>query len=287
LVADSAGNLYGATEVGGTGDCPNGQMPPGCGTVFQLTPPARKGGAWTESVLLNFGNGPDGLFPFGALVLDKTGALYGTTSGGGSFSGSCPSNGCGIVFKLTPPAKKGGRWTEGVIYRFKGGSDGSSPQMSVTFDKSGNLYGTTASGGPSNDGTVFRLKHPSIPGGGAWAETVLDSFTGNLAFGAGPSSLIFDQAGNLYGTTTYELGNDCRIERVLGCGTVFKLAPPSTRGGLWTETILHAFDYTYGAWPIAGVILGNNGVLFGTTDLGGRVTSCMGQPCGTVFEIVP
>src|SRR5260370_6321423 len=129
----------------------------------------------SEKVLYSFRGGSDGAYPVGALVADKAGNLYGTTSEGGS--SNC-SAGCGVVFELTPPSTQGGAWTETVLYRFTGGSDGAAPESNLIFDAVGNLYGTTAGGGDaSSDGTVFQLTPPSTPGG-TWTETVLYRFAG-------------------------------------------------------------------------------------------------------------
>src|SRR6202030_1678833 len=129
LVADNAGNLYGTTVQGGSGS--------GSGTVFQL---ALSAGGWTHTVLYPFTGGADGAEPYKGVTLDAQGNLYGTTVAGGG--GSCES-GCGVVFKLT---NSGGIWTESVIHTFAG-SDGSGPGSGLTFDKAGNLYGMTPTGG--------------------------------------------------------------------------------------------------------------------------------------------
>jgi uncharacterized repeat protein (TIGR03803 family) len=140
LIADSAGNLYGTTEIGGHG-----------GTVFKLSPPANPGGAWTETVLYSFCSKPgcSGGSPRAALIADSAGNLYGTTSQGGGASG-CGGNTCGTVFKLSP----GGAYT--VLHTFSG-SDGANPQAGLIADCKGNLYGTTASGGAFFRGTAFEL----------------------------------------------------------------------------------------------------------------------------------
>jgi uncharacterized repeat protein (TIGR03803 family) len=141
------GALYGTTRFGGSS---------GNGTVFKLTPPAKGQTAWTETVLYRFTGGSDGRFPYAGLIADKSGALYGTTQQGGS---GCPEhNGCGTVFKLTPPAKGQTTWTEAVLYSFKGApSDGSVPYGGLIADNSGALYSTTGVGGTASLGTVFKL----------------------------------------------------------------------------------------------------------------------------------
>jgi uncharacterized repeat protein (TIGR03803 family) len=209
LIFDASGALYGTT-AGGNTTCLD------CGTVFKLTPPLIPGGAWIYTVLHVF-SGSEGLSSNG-LIFDASGALYGTTNGGGSNT-ICPFNvdfGCGTVFKLAPPSTEGGAWTHTVLYVF-GGIDGAEPVAGLVIDGSGALYGTTFTGG------------------------------GNTSCG--------------------------------GCGTVFKLTPPSTAGGAWTHTVLHAFDGNDGSYPEAGLIM-NAGALYGTTLYGGS------SGYGTVFKLV-
>ncbi len=246
LIFDAAGNLYGTAAYGGSH---------GSGAVFELTPAA--GGTWTEKVLWSFGSGTDGANPFCGLIFDAAGNLYGATAFGG------PHN-YGTVFELTPAA--GGTWTEKVLWSPGSGTDGVFPQASLIFDAAGNLYGTTPTGGTYNHGTVFELM-PA--GGGTWTERVAYSF-GNGTDGNFPTAvLIFDRAGNLYGTTY--LGGSS------GAGTMFELMPA---GGGWTEQVLHNFGSgTDGANPYAGLVLDTVGNLYGTTNTGGTYNF------GTVFEI--
>jgi len=150
VVIGAGGVLYGTTYYGGASNL---------GTIFNLRPPASPGGPWTRKVLHSFtGATGDGAYPFAGVVIGSGGVLYGTTVGGGGStactSGSAP--GCGTVFSLTPPASPGGAWTEGVLYSFTGG-DGSDPRAGVVIGPGGALYGTTAGGGGSNNGTVFAL----------------------------------------------------------------------------------------------------------------------------------
>src|SRR5580693_8172995 len=123
VVFDKAGNLYGVTNEGGS-TCPS----PGCGTVFQLAPPTQKVGRWTETILYGF-NGNDGSIPVGGAIIDGNGNLYGTTAYGGS--GTCllfgDNVGCGVVYELSPPTQKGGKWTYTVLYNFQGEKDGLFP----------------------------------------------------------------------------------------------------------------------------------------------------------------
>src|ERR1700733_9660338 len=166
VIRDHEGNLYGTTAAGGTG-CPEYG---GCGVVFELD---RKG---NETVLYNFCptgeyfNCTDGNSP-NAVIQDAAGNLYGTTEYGGTDLASC-GGGCGVVFKLAPPAQEGGAWTETVLYSFTGGTDGGEPFASVIQDAAGNLYGTTSGGGDSGCnlvgtgcGVVFKLTPPAQEGG--------------------------------------------------------------------------------------------------------------------------
>ncbi|MGC9950923.1 MAG: choice-of-anchor tandem repeat GloVer-containing protein [Bryobacteraceae bacterium] len=192
--------LYGATLVGGAY---------GQGTVFELSPPATRAGPWKETVLYSFTGGGDGANPYAGVVLGAHGAIYGTTQEGGG-------TGNGVVFELTPPAAPGGAWTESVLYNFCSAfdcSDGYVPYASLLFAQ-GTLYGDTYMGGASNEGALFELQPPPVPGE-AWTYTVLYSFT--LVHGAFPSGPLFmDKDGEIYGTTFS--GWD-------GPGTVFKLTP--------------------------------------------------------------
>ena len=249
LIFDNNGNLYGTTPYGGRFDQ---------GEVFELSPPATPGGAWTEKVLYNFTGGADGAFPFAPLILDSNGNLYGTASADGA-------SGNGVVFKVAPNG------TETVLYSFSGAADGGAPYAGLIFDGSGNLYGNTEYGGVSGAGTVFELAPPATPGG-AWTETVLHSFTG--ADGARPyfgTHLLFDANGNLYGQTD-EGG-------ATGFGAVFKLAPPATPGGAWTETVLFSFAYGGGMPKSVDLFADNNGNIYGTTDEDGSLRY------GMVYEL--
>jgi uncharacterized repeat protein (TIGR03803 family) len=253
LMFDAAGNLYGTTYYGGVH---------GDGTVFRLSPGA---GGWAETVLYNFcsvDGCADGTWPNAGLTLDAAGNLYGTTWNGGGASSY------GTVFQLAPGA--GNTWTETVLHGFGENGDGHYPYaVGLIFDAAGNLYGTTLRGSEHDGGTVFKL----MPGGGGtWTETVLNRF-GDLPRRGSHSQagLIFDTAGNLYGTT--EAGGAYR------CGTVFKLTPNTD--GRWTETVLHSFKGSDGRSPYASLIFDTAGNLYGTTYKGGA------HGLGTVFKITP
>ena len=287
LIFDSSGNLYGMTGFGGAGTC-KGNNFSGCGTVFELK--SNGSGGWTETVLYSFQGGSDGEEPSGGLIFDQAGNLYGTTTAGGGQS-AC-TNGCGTVFRLA--LNGSGGWVETVLYSFGtngGASDGAQPQR-VIFDKSGNLFGTTLSGGIFGCnggfiycGTVFEL---SPNGSGGWTETLpsLLNFPGG---GTLPNpGLTADQSGNLYGTTNEGGGStNCRF----GCGTVFELSPNGSGG--WTGRTLYSFQgQSDGALPFAGMVVDQSGNFYGTTRNGGggNTVNCAtaeGDGCGTVYKLSP
>ena len=212
LVRDQAGNLYGTTPIGGTGNS---------GTVFEMTPGS--GGTWTITTLYSFSGGNDGAEPYSPVILDSAGNLYGTTSQGGS-------TGNGTVFKLAPGA---GGWTYSVLYTFNGTDDGSWPNGTIVLDSADNLYGTTTQAGADGWGTVYKL----APGNGGWNFTLLHTFTGNEDGADSEGGLTIDSKNILYGTT--DGGGTGQS------GVVFQLRPNiSALPGMtapWTETVLHAF----------------------------------------------
>jgi hypothetical protein len=288
VVFDKAGNLYGANSWGGSGGCPS----PGCGTVFELSPPKQKGGAWTETTIYAFqgvgGSVKDGLTPEGGVIIDQEGNLYGATTLGGN--GPCillgSPAGCGIVYEMSPPTQKGGQWTETILYNFQGGNDGYFPIGDLVFDKHGNLFGATDFGGGKgttcnpyyggNCGTVFKLSPPEKKGG-KWKEHVLHSFAGGTAGnesedGANPNGgLVLGANGTIYGTTYFggnEAGECDGGSGGTGCGTVFKVVPPVKNGGAWSGEILHRFNGQNGSNPAAGAIFDGSGNLYGTTHFG-------------------
>jgi uncharacterized repeat protein (TIGR03803 family) len=188
LTFDSQGSLYGTSSTGG--EC--------CGTVFRLTP--SRNGKWSMSVLHNFTNdGHDGYSPFGGVVLNKEGNIFGTTVSGG-LPGCLNQEGCGTVFQLTHTSDGG--WKESILHRFTGGKDGANPFGDLTIDPSGDLLGTTWGNGiipcGVTCGTAFRLS-TSVRSNRHNLE-VLYRFKGTDG-GAPDSSLILDPSGNLYGTT--------------------------------------------------------------------------------------
>lgn len=310
------GALYGTTYYGGSGPCTEGAAL-GCGTIFELTPPATSSGGWTETVLHTFMGGSDGCFPWDTPAIGKGGVLYGTTQLGGI-------SGYGTVFALRP--SPGGTWNETVLYSFTGGRDGSQPEAGVVIGSNGALYGTTPFGGDLAYGNVFELTPPTHSGAG-WTETVIYGFVINEGQPA-QGNLVLDGAGSLYGTTmgfpstvfhltppaaagdawtmamlrrfmarydSGDVGGGLVIGSggvlfgvgsqggMFGAGTVFLLTPPAAPGGNWTEKILHNFTGQNGggAYPNGFLVIGSNGTLYGMTGFGGTAGY------GTIFEIQP
>lgn len=241
LVEDGAGNLYGTTFWGGDMHACKDQ---GCGVAFRLSPLSN--GQWKYTELYQFPGYNAGTEPSN-LILDAAGNLYGEMSDGG-FEDN------GLVFELSPTAS--GPWTFTTLYTFQGTTDGSGPNGGLVFDADGNLYGTThytqSSGG--GHGTVFKLTPQAC---GVWTQSVIWGFNQSGSYNPN-AGVIFDSAGNLYGTTA---GGES--------GTVFKLSPGSSG---WTGTILYAFPYS--EILEAPVTIDASGNLFGTTT-------------GTVFELSP
>jgi uncharacterized repeat protein (TIGR03803 family) len=268
LALGPSGQLYGTTFDGGNGSS-------ALGTVFELTRGAQ--GDWTEKILYNFcsaQNCEDGANPQGSLLVDSKGNLYGTTASGGA-------NGFGALFRLSYHGADNS-WTETVLHSFNftnDGTEGYYPLSGVIMDASGNLYGTTQWGGTYNSGTVYRLK----PAGETWIETLLYSFNDNDQDGYEPyAPLIFDGAGNLYGTT-YSGGTSGKGCGGSGCGTVFELTPV---GKGWKESVLFSFkdNLKDGFKPWGGVVFDKAGNLYGTTSGGGPA---FGGGAGTVFQLSP
>jgi uncharacterized repeat protein (TIGR03803 family) len=239
VVVDAAGNLYGTTGAGGSSNS---------GTVFKID------AAGTETVLHSFTGSADGKAPYAGLALDSSGSLYGTTQLGGA------SN-FGTVFKIDAAG------AETVLHSFTGGADGKIPYAPVIRDSSGNLYGTTTTGGAAGYGTVFKLDT-------AGTLTLLYSFKGGADGGFPTGGLVRDSAGTFYGTTNDGgLPNACFLGRV-GCGVVFKL---DTSG---KQTVLYTFTGgADGGEPQAGLTIDATGNLYGTTEAGGTSDN------GVVFKL--
>lgn len=266
VVLDSHDNIYGTTQNGGRQSV---------GTVYELSPSS--GGGWTYTVLHNFSYkvANDGFYSVSTPIFNA-GNLYGTTLWGGAADD-------GTVFEMVQQSD--GTWNEKLIYSFHG-TDGQFAEASITADASGNLYGTTTYGGStfgttecegsaeSGCGVVFQLK-PDANGG--WVERVLWNFSKNGTDGLNPTGgVVFDAAGNLYGTTLFG--------GTYNYGIVFELSP--TTSGEWKETILHSFDHngTDGFFPSTGkLVFDAHGNLYGTTEDGGSGNN----PQGTIFRLEP
>jgi uncharacterized repeat protein (TIGR03803 family) len=272
LILDSRGDLFGTTYYGGKSNV---------GVVFEVSPPPAGQSIWKETVLYAFKGKADGAGPDGGLVADAKGNLYGTMGLGGAHK-------LGGVFKLTSPAKGHTAWTESVLYSFKGGADGAGPNGSLVFDSSGSLYGTTWQNGLSGqalylNGTVFKLS-PPVSGKGAWTKQIIHAFAASATDGGFPTAgVIFDTAGNLYGTTAYGGSGLACYTSVQGCGTAFKLSP-GARGQPWIETILFNFSNNgvSGGQVFTGVSFDAVGNLYGTTLGGGPVGTL-----GAIYELSP
>jgi hypothetical protein len=269
LVFDSAGNLYGATYFGGGKGTTCDAFYKYCGAIFELSPPKTKGGKWTEQILHSFAGGTDGANPTGGLVLNYAGAIFGTTSAGGSTD--CQGPGCGTAFELEPPAKTDGTWKENILHVFTGGDDGAGPNGGLIFDSKGALYGTAGGGGTQGLGVVFQLKaKPS----GRWVESVLHDFTDN-AQGRGPGGpVVLNSAGDLYGTA---------FAGPYSRGVVFRLS--ESGGGDWAFSDIYGFSGPPdGSYPSAPLTFDKNRNLYSTTEGGGTGQVCQGG-CGTVYEV--
>jgi uncharacterized repeat protein (TIGR03803 family) len=251
LTVDAAGNLYGTTCGSFCGDGTGSN-----GTVFRLSPTRSR---WVFTTLYRFQGGSDGSTPMSRVIFGPDGSLYGTTYWGGGYP--CPAgNGCGTVFKLTPPARTSPTamegWTETVLYRFTGGSDGAYPYFGdLLFDQAGNLYG-----GTDTTGTVYKL----TPASGGWTESVIYNF------GTSVSGVIIDESGNLYGTA---FGGYLP-------GEVFELLPSQSG---WTRKTLYSFQGNGdGANPVGGVVFDPySSAMLGTTS----DDSPDGSGAGTLFSL--
>lgn len=260
VIFDGAGALYGAAPGGASG----------YGAIFKLSPPAAGQTKWTETILYSFKGGRDGWIvdgqlldgdaPTNDLVLDATGALYGTTWRGGASD-------LGVVFKLTPPAAGKTKWTETVLWSFKGGTDGAFPTNGVVMDKAGALYGATSTDNAFAQGTAYKLAPPS-EGKTQWTKTILHRFEGFYANEGPEGALIVDVHGVLYGATRDQI--------------VFKLAPPVSGQTAWVYTPLYHFNGIHdGLDPTGKLLLDRKGSLYGAT-LGGGI-----HLFGSVFRLSP
>lgn len=317
LVMDKNGSLFGTTRKGGSANC--GSF--GCGTVFELSPPAVAGSAWTYSQLYAF-SGADGAQPEAELMIDPQGNLLGTTTLGGASD-------MGAVFSLSPPVAGSNVWTQQILYSFTGKLDGGHVSGPVTEDQSGNLYGTASYGGNAGSGVVFELLPPSSPQT-AWTQAVLYSLPGGANGGYPRGAVTIDTAGNLYTTATniaLELSplagggwtantlhafsslGDANIPfaglaqvvypgttalyGTAGYGTatrfggIYKLAAPTPQNPNWNEALIYAFSGgSDGGNPFGGILPAPGNVFFGTTTFGGNLNGC-DIGCGVIYEVMP
>jgi uncharacterized repeat protein (TIGR03803 family) len=253
LILDQAGNLYGPMGAGKYGK----------GAATELSPGSK---GWTETYLYSFCpkfGCLDGDEPTSPLTWDASGNLYGATEGGGKGN-------LGVVFQLEHTASG---WKEHVLHNFPAFStDGYDPDGGLTLDQKGNVYGTASQGGGLGNGTVFELTRGAD---GRWKETILYDYPDAFNNGGGADAgVVFDRAGNLYGTTPGGGDPNCQ------CGVVFKMTPNAN--GKWTYSVLHRFTGADGFDPEAGLIFDKDYKhLYGTTTEGGA------NGAGVVFEITP
>ena len=267
VIFGADGNLYGVN---------------GGETIYELKAPDNDGGVWKYSALHTLNQGSGGGPIQGNLAFDSEGNLYGATELGGDL-GACHGDGCGTVFELKRPTKSGGKWRFSLLYTFTGGTDGAEPFAGVTLDQKGNVYGTTDGGGIYDFGTAYRFS-PPVRKGHAWTETVLYSFDRSANIGSMPGGpVIFDGAGNMYGTTVF--GGDLNCSGGFGCGVVFELSPPAQDGQTWTYATLYAFQGgDDGSTPTGYMVFDQKGNLYSTTQTGGGGN---GGYAGIAFRLSP
>jgi uncharacterized repeat protein (TIGR03803 family) len=251
LLRDARGHLFGTTYAGGAS---------GQGVVFELVPPKKGGGTWTQKVLWTFTGGADGGEPTGSLIADSAGNLYGTTDWGGTGV-------VGTVFKLSPPANGAQAWTQTVLYNFTGNADGGEPYGRMLLGADGNLYGTTAGYGAFNFGNVFKL---TADGNGGWNFSVLHAFAGGVDGEVPRDGLIQGPDGTLYGATA---------GFTTSRGNVFSIRPDgSDYAVLWEVAGTQGFT---GNGPWRALSMDANGVLYGATYADGVSAN------GEVFSLTP
>jgi len=259
IIVDTNGHLYGF----GQGDD---------GFVYELSPPAAGHTVWSKKIIHEF-TGPDGAsnryddaqYP---LMIGAAGVLYGTTVSGGTLGATY---GKGTVFSLTPPASGHTVWTEKVLYNVQGFTKGSYPTGPVIADSSGALYGGLASG-LGGSGQIFKLSPPEA-GHTVWTESTIFKFPEQQPYGIVPvGTLAFDNSGALYGETSGGGANNA--------GVVFRLTPPATGKGLWSETVLLSLAKFEGAM-IVGLVADQNGDIFGMQSYSKSDNQ------SSVFEITP
>lgn len=250
LISDRAGNLYGIANS----------------DIFKLTPPKAGQTTWTKTVLHTVNAGP----PL-RLLMDEAGDFYGVTYATGLLAGS--------VFKLAHPTAGQTAWTETVLHTFD--SLHYRPSSGLTMDGAGNLYGAVVTSFEGY-GVVYKLARPAA-GKTAWTETALAP----VVHGGG---VVFDQAGNLYGTDADTGADQKPTCPGPDCGSVFKLTPPAGGEGAWQKMVIHRFTGgANGALPQGPLSIGAAGVIYGATAAGGNGSCPSSGPggCGTVFKLVP
>lgn len=307
----SSGIIYGGTFAGGVN---SGCGYFNCGTSYELTQPAVRGGIWNETTLYSFSRIPDGYDPMSCLVLGSDGSLYGWASGG--------SNNQGAIFRISPPGSTGEPWSETVLYSFDGPPvDGGTPVGNIAIGANGTLYGATMYGGTYNDGTVFELS-PPVSQGAAWTLTTIYNFHRD-GDGANPAAgVVVGANGTIYGTTlnggAYGWGTVFGMKYIGGAwqekvlvslpessanpngmalgssgalygqssyNGIFEAVPPASEGGTWTAEVIDGTIMTMAAQSLA---VGPNGAIYWTTPQGGTSTVCgVPQGCGALNELIP
>ena len=267
VVFGPGGLLYGSTSQGGVQDCSNLGYP-GCGVVYTLQPSATACTtalcSWTESLIHQFSNlQTDGYYPAGSLAFDQAGNVYGATAFGGE-RGDCLGYGCGTVFQLT---RSGSGWVKTTLadYNFYDG-DPSILYSGLIIDRAGNLYGSSEEGGSQGNGTVFELSRS----GSGWTTTILHNFSFG-GEGQPIGGLVMDNAGNIYGTTSYGGSGDG--------GVVFQLSP--SNGGWSYSIIANLVGGASSSGPQGSLAMDAAGNLYGTTYNEGAFQ------CGNVFKLTP
>lgn len=261
VLIGARGRIYGTTAGGGSARCQ-------CGVVYELTPTSS---GYIDRVVYSFKGKPDGATPYGSLVSDAAGAIYGVTLDGGT--GTCfdnPRGECGTVFKLTP--ERNG-YVESVVHDFQGGaSDGKFPVSPLVLGRQGQIFGVTQGGGAYQQencalcsGVAFEL----VPGSGGYTEQILHSF-GSRTDGGGPGTgLLRTTDGALYGGTWFG-GND-------DCGVIFRLVP---EGKNVSESVAFSFDQNDGCMP-ESLIADESGAIFGDSFYRSSSNG------GLIFEMTP
>jgi uncharacterized repeat protein (TIGR03803 family) len=248
VTVDGDGNVYGMTPTGGRY---------GLGTIYKIHEASP--GVWTLTVLHAFTGGADGATGSAGRMILRGRRLYGAATAGGQY-------GSGVVFELN--ARGVGERDVKTLYAFRGQPDASFPYGALLFDRSGNIYGTTYYGGANGIGAVYKLSPQPV---GEWTEEVLYSFQQGTDGNSPISNLVFDVAGNLYGTTS---------EGGLGSGTIFKLSPDGA--GNWMESVVHAFEGPPdGAFSYNGMVVDRFGNFYGATVHGGA------NDDGCVYKFTP